>query len=191
MKKNTASQLRIIGGRWRGRKIPVPAIAGLRPTPDRIRETVFNWLAARCQAATALDCFAGSGALGFEVASRGAKAVFMVEKSSDAMQNLVNQKQRLEANNIELYRGDILALIPSLQRSLDIVFIDPPYARSELRHRVIDALITNQSLADGARIYLEWPHGERFEFLSAGFTWLKQKKAGQVHYAIAEWRLCR
>ncbi|MCP4188189.1 MAG: 16S rRNA (guanine(966)-N(2))-methyltransferase RsmD [Gammaproteobacteria bacterium] len=191
MKKNTGSQLRIIAGRWRGRKIPVPAIEGLRPTPDRIRETVFNWLAAECRATTVLDCFAGSGALGFEAASRGAKAVTMVEKNRQAWQNLMNQKRQLEASNVELLCGDILALIPSFQYSFDIVFIDPPYAMPELRHRVIDALIKSQCLAEGARIYLEWPQGEKFELSSDGFTWLKQKKAGQVHYAIAEWRLCR
>ncbi len=191
MKKNTGSQLRIIAGQWRGRKIPVPAVEGLRPTPDRIRETVFNWLAGDCRAATVLDCFAGSGALGFEAASRGAMVVTMVEKNRLAWQNLINQKQQLEAGNVELHYGDILALICSLQKSYSIVFIDPPYAMPELRYQVLDALIANQSLVDGARIYLEWPHGEEFKLSSSDFSWLKQKKAGQVHYAIAEWRLCR
>ncbi len=191
MNKITGSQLRIIAGQWRGRKIPVPAIEGLRPTPDRIRETVFNWLTGECRSASVLDCFAGSGALGLEAASRGAKAVVMVEKSRQAMQNLTKQKQRLEASNVELCYGDILALIPSLQQAFDIVFIDPPYAMPELRHRVLDALVANHCLADGVRIYLEWPHGEEFELPSSSFSWLKQKKAGQVNYAIAEWRVCR
>ncbi|MCP3688345.1 MAG: 16S rRNA (guanine(966)-N(2))-methyltransferase RsmD [Gammaproteobacteria bacterium] len=191
MNKNTGSQLRIIAGHWRGRKIPVPAIEGLRPTPDRIRETVFNWLTGECRSATVLDCFAGSGALGFEAASRGANQVLMVEKSRQAMQNLSRQKQLFEASNVALCCGDILALIPSLQQCFDIVFIDPPYAMPEMRCLVLDALVASQCMADGVRIYLEWPHGERFELPSSSFSWIKQKKAGQVNYAIAEWRLCR
>lgn len=191
MKQNSVSQIRIIAGQWRGRKIPVPDIEGLRPTPDRIRETLFNWLAAHCRDAIALDCFAGSGALGFEACSRGANTVTMIEKNKMAWMSLQTQAERLEADNIEVLFGDVLDLIPQLQQNYSLVFIDPPYASAELRGEVLDALLVHRKLADGACIYLEWPQGESFELPSDDFRWLKQKKAGQVHYAIAEWHISR
>lgn len=191
MKAGRGSQIRIIAGQWRGRKIPVPHIEGLRPTPDRIRETLFNWMAADCRAAVALDCFAGSGALGFETCSRGAKSVTMIEKDKFAWKNLQTQLQRLETDKIDLLCGDVLDLIPQLQQSYNLVFIDPPYTLPELRMQVLDLLLTHHCLADGARIYLEWPQGQAFELPDTDFHWLKQKKAASVNYAIAEWHLSR
>lgn len=191
MNKTKPSQVRIIAGQWRGRKIPVPDIEGLRPTPDRIRETLFNWLAADCRGAVALDCFAGSGVLGFETSSRGANTVVMIEKNKSAWQSLDAQAQRLDADNIKLLCGDVLELIPQLSQSYSLVFIDPPYALPDLRTQVLDSLLAHGKLIDGARIYLEWPQGESFELPSSEFQWLKQKKAGSVHYAIAEWHLSR
>ncbi len=185
------TQVRIIAGQWRGRRIPVPDAEGLRPTPDRIRETLFNWLADECRGATVLDCFSGSGVLGFEACSRGAKSVTIIEKNGFAWKNLQTQVQLLESDNIELLCGDVLDLVPQLSRSYSLVFIDPPYALPELRTLVLDSLLTYGKLTDGARIYLEWPQGESFELPSSDFHWLKQKKAGSVHYAIAEWRLSR
>jgi len=188
MSSSVGSQIRIIAGDWRGRKIPVPDIDGLRPTPDRIRETLFNWLAEDCRGAVVLDCFAGSGALGFEAASRGAKQVIMVEKNRLAWRNLQKQMQRLDSRQIELHNSDIVELIPRLVNQYNIVFIDPPYARGHLRDGIIDELIKHQHLKEGAVIYLEWPVGESYELPAEGFVWRKQKKAGRVHYAIAEWR---
>ena len=182
------SQVRLIAGDWRGRKIPVPDIAGLRPTPDRIRETLFNWLANDCRGARVLDCFAGSGALGFEAASRRAKQVSLVEKSQMAYRNLKQQVSKLEGSQFELFCDDILQVIPQLPHQYDIVFIDPPYAAPHLRLAVIDALLRHQRLSAAASIYLEWPVGESFDLPLDSFSWRKQKKAGRVHYAIAEWR---
>ncbi len=150
------SEIRIIGGRWRGRRLPVADVDGLRPTPDRIRETLFNWLAADCRGAQVLDCFAGSGALG-----------------DDA---------------IEIVAGDALESIAGLGGSFDLVFIDPPYDQGLLRARVFVRLEQAGLLADGARVYFEWPRGEAFELPSARLEWLRRKRAGQVNYAIAEWR---
>ncbi len=186
-----STQVRIIAGLWRGSKLPVPAIDGLRPTPDRIRETLFNWFGHDCRAAYVLDCFAGSGVLGFEAASRGAESVTLIEQNEQAWRNLKSQAQRLKADNINFLRGDAIALIPQLAHIYDIVFVDPPYALPELRNQVIDMLISNQKLAVGAKIYLEWPQGEHFDLPHPGLFWLKQKKAGQVNYAIAEWRPSR
>ncbi len=185
------SQVRIIAGNWRGRKLSVPAVEGLRPTPDRVRETLFNWLTNECRDSNVLDCFAGSGVLGFEAASRGASRITMIEQNKKAYDNLQSQKQRLQADNMEIVNGDALALIAGLERRYDLVFVDPPYAKPVLRANVINSLIDNEKLNDGARIYLEWPQGEVFELPRSELSWWKQKKAGQVHYAIAEWRLSR
>jgi 16S rRNA (guanine966-N2)-methyltransferase len=191
MKKPRLAQVRIISGCWRGTKLSVPTVDGLRPTPDRIRETLFNWLGNDCRGANVLDCFAGSGALGFEAASRGARQVRLIERNSRALRNLEDLKRRLKADNIGLLQGDAVDLIPDLPENYDLVFVDPPYAEPDLRARVIIQLIEYAKLSDGARIYLEWPHGELFELPHPQLSWMKQKKAGQVHYAIAEWRLSR
>ncbi len=191
MAKPRASQIRIIAGQLRGSKLPVPSVEGLRPTPDRIRETLFNWCADDCRGAAVLDCFAGSGALGFEAASREAAVVTMIEKDKQAWQGLQKQLQRLRLDNIEAINGDALEILSGLKKSYDLVFIDPPYAQPELRSKILECLVKNELLNEGARIYLEWPHREIFELPQPDFTWWKQKKAGQVHYAIAEWRLSR
>lgn len=182
------SRIRIIGGRWRGRKLPVTDSEGLRPTPDRIRETLFNWLAADCRGARVLDCFAGSGALGFEALSRGASSLTAVELAPPAVDNLRRLAAELEIDEIDVIAGDALAAIGGLHEPFDLVFIDPPYAIPELRERAFLALECGGLLRDGARIYFEWPRGEDFELPSPRLHWLKRNRAGQVDYAIAEWR---
>lgn len=184
-------QIRIIGGKWRGSKLSVVEAPGLRPTPDRIRETLFNWLALDCPAATVLDCFAGSGALGFEALSRGARELVVLERNRAAVASLQAQAQRLQATSVEIHAGDALALIGGLRQRFDIVFIDPPYAEARLREQVFRQLESGDRLNDGAKIYFEWPLTEDFELPSAGLEWMKRKSAGQVNYAIAEWQVSR
>lgn len=189
--KTAPSQVRIVGGKLRGSKIFIPSVDGLRPTPDRIRETLFNWLSNDCRGAMVLDCCSGSGALGIEAASRGAARVTMIEQNRVAWQNLKQQVERLSLENVELLKGDALALIPGLGNRFSLVFIDPPYASAGLRESLLKSLIDNDRLLEGAQIYLEWPHGDCVELNHAGLSWRRHKKAGQVHYAIAEWRLSR
>jgi 16S rRNA (guanine966-N2)-methyltransferase len=184
-------QVRIIGGLWRGKKIPVPDVDGLRPTPDRIRETLFNWLMTDCPGASVLDCFAGSGALGFEALSREAKHLTMIENNPLAWRNLERQARHFRDDRITLLSGDANDLIAQLKRQYSLVFIDPPYALPQLRQQVLESLIEHQRLLDGAKIYLEWPSAEQFELPDSRLSWLKQKIAGQVNYAIAEWRPSR
>ena len=191
MVKKNNQQVRIIGGRWRGSKLSVPDIDGLRPTPDRIRETVFNWLITDCAGASVLDCFAGTGALGFEALSRDAKHITMIENNALAWSNLKGQTQRLHASKVTLLSGSAIELITQLKQQFSLVFIDPPYALPQLRQQVLESLITHDRLIEGAKIYLEWPVGEQFELPSSGLYWLKQKLAGRVNYAIAEWCLSR
>lgn len=185
------SQVRIIGGRWRGRKLPVVDAAGLRPTPDRIRETLFNWLAPHCRGASVLDCFAGSGALGFEALSRGATSLVAMEQNPQVLASLRRQARAFDAAAIEILGGDARRNLPRLQRQFDIVFIDPPYAEPGLRAEIFNALEAQQALRDGARIYFEWPRGEDFALPSERLEWCKLKTAGQLEYAVAEWRVSR
>ncbi len=188
MATSRQSRIRIIGGKWRGRKIEVIEAEGLRPTPDRIRETLFNWLAAVCPGAMVLDCFAGSGALGLEALSRGAQALVALEQHPRALEHLRLQVQRLDAAAIDIIGGDALASIAGLRQKFDLVFIDPPYASPVLRAQVAQRLETQGCLQPGARLYFEWPSPEVFELPTPRLHWLKQKTAGQVNYAIAEWR---
>jgi len=185
------SGVRIIGGRWRGRKLAVIDAEGLRPTPDRIRETLFNWLAADCRNAVVLDCFAGSGALGFEALSRGARRLVALELSPTAAGKLRELALELQTDAAEIHQGDALAVIGGLSGDFDLVFIDPPYAQGELRRRAFEALESGGLLRPGARIYFEWPRGEDFELPSKNLDWLKRKQAGEVNYAVAEWRPSR
>lgn len=197
MKHIKSPQVRIIGGHWRGSKLQVPDVEGLRPTPDRVRETLFNWIALNCPGANVLDCFAGSGALGFEALSRQARQVTMIETNQVAWNNLVIQAKRLKSKwvdirqvdlrQFDIRQGDALQLIPQLSLKYDLIFIDPPYAQGFLKQTVIDALLQGGLLSPAAKFYIEWPKGERFELPSNQFNWLKQKKAGQINYAMVEW----
>ena len=163
-------------------------VKGLRPTPDRIRETLFNWLAQDCRGASVLDCFAGSGVLGFEALSRGAIKLVAFELHPLAVAGLRAESKRLQSTAVEVCEGDALQLIDGLQQGFDIVFIDPPYAEPQLRQQIFEKLETKGCLKPGARIYFEWPISESFELPSPVLQWLKHKCAGRVNYAIAEWR---
>jgi 16S rRNA (guanine966-N2)-methyltransferase len=164
---------------------------GLRPTPDRIRETLFNWLAQDCRGAMVLDTFAGSGVLGFEALSRGATGLVALESLPGAVDALRAAAVRLQSTAIEVIAGDALHSIDALRQRFDIVFIDPPYARPQLRQQVVARLEARDCLNDGARIYFEWPDCETLALPSPALHWLKHKSAGHVNYAIAEWRLSR
>ena len=181
------AQVRIIGGRWRGRKLDVVDAAGLRPTPDRIRETLFNWLAPGIRNASVLDCFAGSGALGFEALSRGAGRLVAIEKNRQAASRLQQHTQRLDTDAAEIICGDACRVIDTLEPGFEIVFIDPPYAEPDLREQVFARLQTRELLNPGALIYFEWPQPEAFELPSPRLDWLRRKRAGQVNYALASW----
>ena len=182
------SQIRIIAGRWRGRKLSVVDAPGLRPTPDRIRETLFNWLGQDCRNASVLDCFAGSGALGFEALSRGAAELVAIERDKRAVAGLRAEAHRLQSDAVEVLEGDALQLIGRLHQGFDIVFVDPPYAEPGLRQQVFAKLEAADCLNPGAVLYFEWPAPESFALPSPTLHWLKQKSAGRVNYAIAEWQ---
>ncbi len=150
MSKIQSQQLRIIGGQWRSRRLRFPAINGLRPTMDRVRETVFNWLQYDVEGARALDAFAGSGALGFEALSRGAKEVIFLEKHPNAALQLRENLEILQTRNAQVWAGDALLWLQQNPEPFDLVFLDPPFGK-DLLQPAIDAL----RLLPGALVYIE------------------------------------
>jgi 16S rRNA (guanine966-N2)-methyltransferase len=152
-------QVRVIGGRWRGTRLTVPPLPGLRPTPDRVRETLFNWLQPALPRARVLDLFAGSGALGLEAVSRGAAAALLVERDPRACEALREVVARLSAHDVvTVLRGDALAVLDApLHGRFDIVFVDPPFAAGAWQ-AVLERLPA--WLAEDAWLYLESPAGE-------------------------------
>lgn len=161
MPKAQKQQLRIIGGQWRSRRLSFPAISGLRPTLDRIRETLFNWLQQEVEGKRVLDLFAGSGALGFEALSRGAERVQFLEKNPAAAAQIKKNLEVLEVKHAAVWAGDSLHWLAQNPTDFDLVFIDPPFHQGLLQP-TLDAL----ELRTGALVYVEhepqltphWPH---------------------------------
>ena len=175
------NQVRIIGGSWRSRLISFPPRIDLRPTPDRARETLFNWLGQDLSGKTCLDLFAGSGALGFEAASRGARRVVMVERDAAAFRALRTNAAALDAGAVELKRADALEFLRDDKAHYDVVFIDPPF-RAEYLPRVFAAL--SQRLATGAMVHVEAPH---MHAAAPGFEVRRSGRAGAVTHQLLKW----
>jgi 16S rRNA (guanine966-N2)-methyltransferase len=180
---STPGEVRIIGGMWKRSKLSVLAKPGLRPTPDRVRETLFNWLGQDLTGLRCVDVFAGSGALGFEAASRGAADVLLIEQDAQLVAKLQESKTRLKAGAIRIHRGDGSALLRSLPKaSIDVIFLDPPFD-SGLFLKAIGAAAGVLS-AQGA-IYLEAPEAWKDEQLAPfELKIVKQGKAGAVHFHL-------
>jgi 16S rRNA (guanine966-N2)-methyltransferase len=177
-----AGKIRIIGGEYRGRRIAVPERRDLRPTPDRVRETLFNWLGQTLEGKSCLDLFAGSGALGFEAASRGAARVVMVENDRGVFAALKKTLDLIGARQIDLILGDAFDYLQKTDERFDVVFLDPPF-----RQNALPALLERlrERLAPGGRVYVEAP-----EALEPAEAWreLKRSRAGQVSYQLLERR---
>jgi len=174
-------KVRIIAGQYRGRRIAVAAKPDLRPTPDRVRETLFNWLGQWLDGLACLDLFAGSGALGFEAASRGAARVVMVENDRAAFSSLVKTKDLLGARQVELVPADAFDYLKGGRDAFDVVFLDPPF-RQHAARAVLERLPAR--LARGARVYVEAPAP-----LDLPPPWreLRRSRAGQVSFQLLEW----
>lgn len=184
-RQQAPGKVRIIAGRWRGSKLDVPALPGLRPSSDRVRETVFNWLQGEVAGARCLDVFAGSGALGFEAASRGAAQVCLIEQADAALASLNEAARRLDAHQVEIIRADALAwLARPPDRQFDLVFIDPPFAAG-LHDEVLMALLP--WLAARAVLYVEAAREQVLPVLPHGFSWRRQSSTRDVLFGLA-WR---
>ena len=175
--------LRIIGGTWRGRKLRFPASAAIRPTPDRVRETLFNWLGAATRGARCLDLFAGSGALGLEALSRGAAHVTFVERDAAAATELQTRLTEWHAGDARVERADALRYLEGTAQPFDIVFLDPPFA-SDLLQSAAAALAERRWLRPGALIYVECAARGGLPPLPPGWQPLKAKQAGEVGYHL-------
>lgn len=184
MRAQGTGRLRIIAGEWRSRVVPVLDGPGLRPTPDRVRETLFNWLQNVIPGARCLDLFAGSGALGFEAASRGATQVTMLEKQADACRQLAANIRTLKSSSIRLIQQDAMTWLQGKGQPFDVAFVDPPYA-SGLIAEACGLLERNGWLGDGAHIYLELDSGQSLPDLPRNWRVVRSKKAGQVGYHLA------
>ncbi|MFV0575783.1 MAG: 16S rRNA (guanine(966)-N(2))-methyltransferase RsmD [Vibrio sp.] len=182
--KGNSGFVRIISGLWRGRKLPVHDAQGLRPTTDRVKETLFNWLAADIPHAKCLDLFAGSGGLGFESASRQAELVTMVELNKQAYQQLQTNTKQLKAENIELHNQDALQFLAKTStQQYDVVFIDPPF-RQGLLEQTLTLLQENRWLAKNALIYIETEKELQLPALPSDWNLYREKTAGQVCYRL-------
>lgn len=152
--EKSPGRIRIIGGQWRRRQLPVPNYPGLRPTPDRLRETLFNWLQDCIDGARCLDLFAGSGALGFEAASRGAAEVVLVERDPALARALEEQVSVLQAAQMQVRCSDALHCLNQPQDPFDIIFLDPPFG-TDLLPQCLDLIAANAMLRTGGRVYVE------------------------------------
>ena len=183
-KKSTLSSIRIIAGQWRGRKLPVAVIDGLRPTGDRIRETLFNWLDADIDGARCLDLFAGSGVLGLEALSRGARQVTALDSSRVAVNALVEATQLLNTSDLQVMQMDAIEWLKSNPAGpFDLVFIDPPFQAGLLDEALL-LLAASNCLAAGALIYIERDRNDDPPQLPTGWQVHKDKVAGSVSYGL-------
>ena len=173
-------ELRIIGGQWKRSKIKVLDQPGLRPTPDRVRETLFNWLGQDLSGWHCVDAFAGTGALGFESASRGAQSVLMMEQDAKLLPLLAETQKRLSASAVQVQKGDaLMALQRMAPDSLDVVFLDPPFEATFFESALQFAA---KAIAPEGWVYLEAPKKWEADALaSCGLVAVKYMKAGAVH----------
>ncbi len=187
--KSGNQQLRIIAGEWRGRKLSFPAIEGLRPTPDRVRETLFNWISAYVPGARCLDLFTGSGALGLEALSRGANRATLIDLSAVATNQLKANLQTLNASNSSVIQADVQRWLSQQNREqtnseqYDLVFMDPPF-RKDLAADCCAQLEAQGLLSERAMIYVETE--SELSVLSVPMNWRlhREKNAGQVTYRL-------
>jgi len=182
-----SNSLRIIGGTWRSRRVQFIDSPKIRPTPDRVRETVFNWLASNIHGATCLDLFAGSGALGFEAMSRGADQVVLVEEDARIATMLNEQKEQFNAQTIEIRNQNALIYLQNENQQYDVIFLDPPFD-SDLLEKVIPIILKQQLLNVHGLLYVESAAQQKsiksLEILLETLICIREKVSGEVRYAL-------
>lgn len=181
-RRQPPGQVRIIAGSWRGRRLTVPTGGELRPTPDRVRETLFNWLQPLLPGAACLDLFAGTGALGFESASRGAARVVLVERDQQQARQLQAQVEAFGAGQIEVQTAEVLNWLQRCEDAFDIVFLDPPYD-SDLLESGLALLRARAMLRANGLVYIE---GRRGLMPPPGWNVYKKTRAGQVEAMLVQ-----
>lgn len=187
--QHTRNTVRIIAGQWRNRKLQFADIAELRPTPDRVRETVFNWLQPVIVGSRCLDLFAGSGALGFEALSRGAEHCLFMDKHPQSIEAIQKNLHTLQTSAGETVQGDTLEVLKRLHESpadkhFNVAFVDPPYA-ADCALQCCQLLVDHHWLAEEAWIYIESAKPITQQQLPPHWQLHRRKKAGHVHYHLA------
>jgi 16S rRNA (guanine966-N2)-methyltransferase len=188
-------EVRIIGGQWKRTKLPVAHFPGLRPTPDRVRETLFNWLGQDMSGMHCVDAFAGTGVLGFEAASRGAAHVLMVEQQSQVLAQLQSTATKFQAKTVKVERGDGVSALKIISaKSIDVVFLDPPFDATGVADAALSA--ASRVVKDTGYIYFESPkalsaddvevYGSADEAEVYGLLLHRYGKAGMVHYHLLQ-----
>lgn len=174
-------EIRIIGGKLRGKKISFPVSEGLRPTSSRIRETLFNWLMHSVAGARCLDAFAGSGALGIEAFSRGAQQVIFVEQSTPVYKHLCQVIQTIPTKQLEIFHQDVIDFLQKATQPFDIVFLDPPFEKN-LQNKLLDLLLEKKLIHQQSLVYIESP----IPLVLSDKQWevKRSKKAGNVYYTL-------
>ena len=173
--------IRIIGGQFRGKKLHFPAVDGLRPTPDRVRETLFNWLMHDIRDARCLDAFAGSGALGFEAYSRGAANVMLLEKNPSVYANLLSLASTFNTSKLCIKKADACEFLQKTKERFNIIFLDPPFAKNYLP-LCLETLTHSDILIKDGLLYIESPHEVALD--QAIWQQIKLKHAGQIVYGL-------
>jgi 16S rRNA (guanine966-N2)-methyltransferase len=182
-KHGMEGRFRIIGGEWRGRRFQVPSGSGVRPTPDRVRETLFNWLAPVIEGARCLDLYAGSGALGLEALSRGAARATFVDSAPEATRHIAGSLDALKSECGEVLCMDAMAFLAGRAIPFDVVFLDPPYRRG-LLGPALARVFERGWLAPGGCLYVEHEEGLAAPPLPAAWQWFRSAAAGQVRYHL-------
>jgi len=181
--KKTSNQLRIIGGEWRSRRIKFADAQGLRPTLDRVRETLFNWIQWDIEGAKVLDTFAGSGALGYEALSRGAKEVVFIEKDGKAAVAIKQALEELDAKNAQVWGGDALEYLKQTDGQFDLIFLDPPFNQNLLPQA---CELLDGKLLSGTKIYLEVEASNPLSFIPESWQTLKRKDGKEFSFMLFE-----
>jgi len=179
------NKLRIIGGQWRSRQLKFTETPGLRPTPARVRETLFNWLQYDVAGSRCLDLYAGSGALGFEAASRGAVKVVQVEQDRDACRQLHTNAEALAAQQVKIINSEVFRFLAGNAEVFDLAFLDPPFAKG-LAIQTCQWLEDKEWLAENAKIYLETEQNLSIQDIPENWRLKKEKQAGEVNYRLFE-----
>ncbi len=183
--KARPGRLRIVAGNWRSRVLPIADVDGLRPTNERIRETLFNWIGPSIHGLTCLDLFAGTGALGFEALSRGASHVDFVEISPVALKKLKESAATLNASGARIHRQDAEAFLKLGNGPWNLIFLDPPF-QDQTQEHLCRLIAEHGCLTDGGRVYVEQARDQQPIALPEGWTSLRAKTAGNVRYSLLQ-----
>lgn len=176
-------QVKILAGCWRGTKLPVLLQDDIRPTPSRVRETLFNWLQTYIVGSDCLDLFAGSGALAFEAVSRGANSAVLVDKDKQVINLLSQQIDKLHANQIHAVCDDGLRYLQKSQQAFDIIFLDPPFSKISPLD-LLEQINNLQLLKPKGLVYVEYSANNSLDAIPQGWQWSRQSNAGEVKYGL-------